>query len=131
VSRPTVPEPAAHPLCRLEDIPDGGSAGFDLPCPDGDEPVAVMALRRGERVFAYVNWCPHWGSPLDLVPGRFLTRDGQHVLCTTHGALFRIEDGRCVKGPCLGASLRPVPCRVEDETVIADTPPDTYGWVPA
>jgi nitrite reductase/ring-hydroxylating ferredoxin subunit len=117
-------------LCRLDDIPDGGSAGFSMAATDGDEPLELMAIRRGNSVFCYVNSCPHWGSPLDLVPGRFLARDGRHILCTTHGALFRIDDGRCIKGPCLGAALRPVPCRVEDGRVLAAVPAPQVGAAP-
>ncbi|MFO1120179.1 MAG: Rieske (2Fe-2S) protein [Rhodospirillales bacterium] len=101
-------------LCRLADIPDGGSAGFELPGADGDQPLQVMVIRRGGEVFCYVNVCPHWGAPLDITPGQFLDRDRRHILCSTHGALFRIEDGRCIRGPCLGATLATVGCRIDD-----------------
>lgn len=119
--------PGETVLCRLDDIPDGGSAGFELP--QTDAPLALMAIRRGKEVRVYVNSCPHWGSPLDLVPGRFLDRGGRHILCNTHGALFRIDDGYCLKGPCLGASLTALPARVEDGRVLVDArrPPPPHG----
>jgi naringenin degradation protein FdeD len=107
---------AGRLLCRLQDIPDGGSAAFELA--GKGEPFALMAIRRGGDVRVYVNVCPHWGSPLDITPGQFLDRSGERILCSTHGALFRIDDGRCVKGPCLGASLAAVPCRIEDDLVL-------------
>jgi len=61
--------------------------------------------RRGDRLLAYRNACPHQGTPLELFPDRFLTGDGRRFLCSTHGAQFRIEDGYCLKGPCKGKSL--------------------------
>jgi nitrite reductase/ring-hydroxylating ferredoxin subunit len=30
-----------------------------------------------------------------------------------HGALFEIDSGLCVSGPCAGKALRPLPVRVE------------------
>ena len=106
-------------LCALEEIPDGGSAGFAAVV-DG-QPVELMAIRRGGDVFVYVNSCPHWGSPLDLCPGCFLNRQRTLIQCSTHGAQFRIEDGFCIKGPCLGASLQPVHCAVVDGEVLKAT----------
>ena len=103
-------------LCRLADIADGGSAGFVATKPDGVR-VAVLAVRRGERVFAYVNSCPHTLAPLDFQPGQFLTLDRTLIQCSTHGALFRIEDGFCIKGPCAGKSLAPLAVAVENGTV--------------
>lgn len=100
-----------HALCRLDDIADGGSAGFEV----AGKPV--MAIRRGDTVFAYVNSCPHVGTPLDMWPGRFLTRDGEYILCATHGALFRIEDGHCVAGPCVGRGLTPIDVAVREGEV--------------
>lgn len=104
-------------LCRLDDIPDGGSNGFVAAIPDGTR-HAILAVRQGKRVFAYVNSCPHIGAPLDFLPGRFLNVDGTMILCSTHGALFRIKDGFCVRGPCAGKSLAPIPTIVEDGTVL-------------
>lgn len=91
-------------LCRLADIADGGSNGFVATRPGGER-VAVLAVRRGAQVFAYVNSCPHTGAPLDFQPGRFLSLDKTLIQCSTHGALFRIEDGFCLAGPCAGKSL--------------------------
>ena len=100
-----------HALCPLDDISDGGSAGFEI------AGKLVMAIRQGDTVFAYVNSCPHVGTPLDMWPGRFLTRDGEYILCATHGALFRIEDGHCVAGPCVGRGLTPIDARVVNGVV--------------
>lgn len=94
-------------LCRLADIADGASDGFVATRPSGER-VAVLAVRRGGQVFAYVNSCPHTGAPLDFQPGWFLNPDKTLIQCSTHGALFRIDDGFCVKGPCAGKSLVPV-----------------------
>ena len=74
--------------------------------------------RRGTAVHGYVNTCPHAGSPLDWVPDRFMSADGRHLLCATHGALFRVDDGFCIAGPCAGASLRPVAVTVRDGLVV-------------
>ena len=93
-------------LCALKDIPDGGSDGFFTETSDGR--LLYMVVRRGEAVFVYKNACPHTGMPLDFQPGRFLTANGDLIQCSTHGAKFRIEDGVCVTGPCMGDRLTPV-----------------------
>jgi nitrite reductase/ring-hydroxylating ferredoxin subunit len=94
------------PLCAVRDIPDGGSDGFFTETPDGR--LLYMVVRRGEDVFVYKNACPHTGMPLDFQPGRFLTADGGLIQCSSHGAKFRIEDGFCVSGPCMGDRLKSV-----------------------
>ena len=35
------------------------------------------------------------------------------ILCSMHGALFEMESGLCVSGPCEGLGLRALPVRVE------------------
>jgi nitrite reductase/ring-hydroxylating ferredoxin subunit len=96
-----------HALCALGDIADGGARGFTI----GEGPARreILICRRGAAVFAYVNSCPHTGSPLDWQPDQFLSLDRRHLQCATHGALFRFEDGLCLAGPCLGRHLTPVP----------------------
>ena len=76
-----------------------------------------MVLRRNAPVFVYANRCPQKGLPVDFPPGRFLDLTKTRILCTNHGALFRIEDGFCVSGPCAGTSLRRPATEVRNGTV--------------
>lgn len=102
-------------LCAVADVPDGGSAGF-VADKDGCR-RAYMAIRRGGRVHVYVNSCPHVGAPLDFRPGQFLNLARTHILCSNHGAMFRIEDGHCVSGPCAGRALEAPAMRIKDAAV--------------
>jgi len=101
-------------LCRLDDIPDGGARGF--PAAPGAF-TGLFAVRRGGQVFAYVNACPHVGLPLDPVPDRFLDRKGELIVCAAHGARFRVEDGECTSGPCVGDALERVAVEVVEGEV--------------
>ena len=102
-------------LCSLDDLPEGSSRGFSIKSRSGYEDVFVV--RKNGQLFAYRNSCPHTGGPLDWVPDQFLNLDGDLIQCATHDALFRIEDGRCVAGPCAGAALSPVPMKISDEEI--------------
>jgi nitrite reductase/ring-hydroxylating ferredoxin subunit len=100
---------AGQILCRLEEIPDGTGKGFEFGGgPDDCAPLEIFVVRDGPRVFAYRNVCPHTGSPLDWQPDDFMSEDGCHIMCHTHGALFEVADGFCIAGPCAGDQLRPV-----------------------
>lgn len=110
-------------VLALEDIPDGGSAGADRDPSTGA--FRIMLIRRSGRVWAYRNACPHRGLPLDPDNGRFLAPDGKSILCVNHVALFRIEDGACLDGPCGGKGLEPVPVTVNGGTVEIGVEPQT------
>jgi nitrite reductase/ring-hydroxylating ferredoxin subunit len=107
--------PRLRRLCRIEDIADPGSKGFP-PAPGGF--TGLFAVRRGQDVWVYVNSCPHIGIALDWTPDRFLSVDGQFIICATHGAEFRLEDGYCVRGPCQGAALESVLIQIKDGDVL-------------
>jgi nitrite reductase/ring-hydroxylating ferredoxin subunit len=111
-------------LCALSDIPDGGSAGFSVTGDDDPsaEPVGLLAVRKDGALWLYVNRCPHVRLPLDFTPGRFLDRSATKILCANHGALFRIEDGACLAGPCRGHTLLAVANRIDS---LGDV------WIPA
>lgn len=79
--------------------------------------VLVLATPAGEPR-AYLNVCEHLPVPLDGGTREFLNRAGTHLMCGTHGALYRFEDGYCVEGPCEGSSLERVPLRIDED-----------GWV--
>jgi nitrite reductase/ring-hydroxylating ferredoxin subunit len=110
-------------LCRLDELQDPGSRGVTLQ--QGDRLLDVFVVRKGQGVYAYVNSCPHTGSPLDWVEHEYLSLDRRHIQCAMHAALFRLADGKCVAGPCVGASLTPVSVEVEAGLVIvsSENPP--------
>ena len=96
--------PEWHPVAHFAEVPKPGDLKTGYV---GETPVLIVHGDDGVvRVFQ--NSCPHRGTPLDWLPDRFLDRGGRHILCATHGALFRIEDGFCLSGPCAGARLRRV-----------------------
>lgn len=102
-------------LCALDDLEDGGSAGLvaDL----NGEKMSLILVRKGGEVYIYENVCPHIGAPLDFTPGQFLNLERDLIQCAMHGALFRIEDGKCVHGPCSGQGLTAVASEVRNGQV--------------
>jgi nitrite reductase/ring-hydroxylating ferredoxin subunit len=108
-SDPARPAPATR-LCALAEIGDPGAKGFRFRV--GEALFAGFVVRRGDLVAGYVDRCPHAAWPLAALDERFLTRGGDHILCSGHGALFALADGACVAGPCAGAHLAPWPVAV-------------------
>jgi nitrite reductase/ring-hydroxylating ferredoxin subunit len=101
-------------LCRVADLPDPGSRGFEVDDLEG------FLVRRGDVIRAYRDSCPHTGVPLAWAPGNYLDSDDALIQCAFHGALFLIDTGECVHGPCVGRSLEPLPIRVEAGDVLLD-----------
>jgi nitrite reductase/ring-hydroxylating ferredoxin subunit len=102
-------------LCAVAALRDGAAALV------GDNSVPaqehILLVRRGERVAGFVNACPHMGLPLDWKPDRLAFGGGAFLRCSHHGAVFRVEDGVCVAGPCPGESLDAVKLRIVDGVV--------------
>jgi nitrite reductase/ring-hydroxylating ferredoxin subunit len=80
--------------------------------------VEGFVVNHAGEVRAYVNRCPHVGTPLDLWPNEFLSDDGRLLVCSTHGALFEPATGRCVAGPCAGQGLEPLPLTRDGTEVV-------------
>lgn len=98
-------ESVSGSLITLAELPPEGLSELERVV-DG-EPQSLVLLRQGKQVRAWLNICPHAGRRLDYAPGRFLVDQGR-LVCAAHGASFELEQGRCVAGPCKGASLVPV-----------------------
>jgi len=94
-------------ICSLDELEADAPRGFDL-----EDGTALLLIRRGDRVIAWRNSCPHRGIRLEWQPDQFLDCERQFIQCATHGALFGIEDGICVAGPCPGEQLEPLPVQV-------------------
>lgn len=102
-------------LCNLVAIEDNNSNVF-FAQRDGKMESFIVVKKDG-AAFVYANSCPHTGAPLDLAPGRFLNADKSMILCSSHGALFRIKDGFCVSGPCARQSLSAVATNIRDGVI--------------
>ena len=101
-----------HGLCRLDELADGRSQGFD-PLDEGRDTMFVV--RRRDVVVGYRNACPHYDfARMAWRKDEFLNAAATMIRCSAHGALFRIDDGLCEEGPCIGERLTPVPLAVRD-----------------
>ena len=109
---PAQPAPGLR-LCALDDLPDPGAKGFRYR--EGERQFAAFIVRHGQAVRGYVDSCPHAGWPLALMD-RYLTRTGNRILCSGHGALFDLE-GLCLAGPCPGERLTSWPVALREGEV--------------
>jgi nitrite reductase/ring-hydroxylating ferredoxin subunit len=89
-------------LCNVEDIAHESAKGFEI------NGILLFAVRKDGAIYVYRNRCPHLGINLEWNEDQFLDSDNALIQCSTHGALFIIESGECVAGPCRGELLAPI-----------------------
>lgn len=107
--------PSGVGLGPLDLIVDGGARNYVLQI--GEKRFHGFVVRRGEAVVGYVDRCPHAGLPLAQQLDHYLTPDGGLIACSWHGAVFTVDEGTCVGGPCIGAKLSPWPVVVREGRV--------------
>ena len=112
---------AWHDLCALNELADPGSRGFELDY-GTQQKLRLFVVRKGGVLAAYRNSCPHTGAPLEWLPDQFLDLDNSFIQCAMHGALFRPEDGYCLRGPCVGESLENLELAVVEGRVQVTVP---------
>lgn len=98
-------------LCNGRDLAEGTGRGFEV---DG---LSLLVVRRAGQVYAYRNRCPHRSVRLEWQPDQFLDASASLIECATHGALFLIESGECIAGPCEGQSLSAIECSEDTQGV--------------
>lgn len=86
-------------LCHVDEIPELASKGFTV------DKLALLVVKKNGNIFVYHNQCPHIGIALEWVADQFLDSSKTMIQCANHGALFLINNGLCVSGPCKGQSL--------------------------
>ena len=96
-------------LCNLDDLEKQQAIELNI---NGRR---LFAVRQEDQLYAYWNICPHLGIPLNWMPDRFLDLEGTLIQCSSHGALFQIDDGECIAGPCSGDRLMAVVLRREEQ----------------
>jgi nitrite reductase/ring-hydroxylating ferredoxin subunit len=90
------------------DSPIGEIHHFEILWKGMKMPGLAFLDRQGSW-FACINRCKHWAEALDTEsPAIYATGTGL-VVCSIHGAKFRLEDGLCVTGPCHGSALDVIP----------------------
>lgn len=105
-------------LCDVDEIADGDAKAM-VARVDGKQRNIFIVRRNGE-VFAYLNWCPHAQDFIDQIPGQFFNKNKTLIRCGKHGAVFAIEDGRCVGGPAEGQSLVSLEVGMKDGGIYLD-----------
>ena len=95
-------------LCPSAHLADGG-VGLRFEVASGGGTVGAFVVRHRGKVVAYLNRCAHVAMELDWAPGQFFDRDGEALICASHGALYEPGSGDCISGPCAGrGGLRPL-----------------------
>ncbi len=102
-------------ICTIDDIPANRARGFTIEL--NDETFDFFIVRKDDSIYGYINSCPHTGVNLEWMPDKFLDLSGSVIQCSTHGAQFRIENGFCIYGPCLGRYLERVELEVRDNNI--------------
>ena len=99
----------------VDDVPEDNSKGFSI-----TDDLSIFAVKKDGELFVYHNRCPHLGIELEWNEDEFLDSENALIQCCTHGALFIIESGECVAGPCVGDNLQALPFSVDGNTVNVD-----------
>ena len=102
-------------VAKLSDIEEGSATNAVIELADGHR--HLILTRKADEVNVFLNSCPHTGVRLDWKVGVFLTVDKAHLQCSTHGALFELDSGFCVAGPCINQRLVKLQTKVYDQAI--------------
>ncbi len=94
------------------------SLGLRFPLPQLGEFATGFVVRYQGKAHAYVNQCAHVPVELDWNEGEFFTVGKDYLICATHGAHYRPDNGFCVMGPCKGKSLQMLPVTEQNQQII-------------
>lgn len=99
-------------LCHTSDLAEDSAQEFNLP--DGRR---IFVVRKDNLFYGYQNHCPHAGLPLNMTPTDFLDLDKRYIRCVNHMALFEIDSGNCIDGPCFGSQLKKETIVLKDDSL--------------
>ena len=102
-------------LCNTNAIEDPGSKSFELKIKRKTQ--SIFVVHKDGAFFAYYNSCPHTGANLEWQEDQFLDLDKALIQCATHDALFTIDSGECIAGPCNGDHLTPLLVEVKEDEI--------------
>ena len=104
-------------LGSVIEILDPGSKAFQID--RNGQSIDIFVVHKDGNFHGFINRCPHTGVNLEWLEDQFLDRDQAFIQCSTHDALFEIDTGLCIHGPCSGDHLTPVTIEVTDNHLFA------------
>ena len=91
-------------ICAAAELADAGKAvRFEVEY--FGAPAPAFVIRFEGAVVGYLNRCGHLPMELDWREGEVFDREGRNLICSTHGASYAPDSGRCLGGPCGGTPL--------------------------
>lgn len=96
-------------VCKTEQVNERDARSFDTTRGE------VIVAQRDGQFYAYINRCPHLGVSLEFQDQQFMDMDREFLICANHGALFQVDNGECVFGPCKNQALKPVMIEVHSD----------------
>lgn len=101
-------------LINTDELEEGTAKGIEI------NNLYMFVVKKDNQLFLYWNRCPHLGTPLEWEEDRFLDSDGALIQCSTHGALFQIDNGLCLAGPCRGKHIQAIPFIVNSGIIMVE-----------
>ena len=114
-------------IAKVDELSPGSVKKFWIIC--HEYRVAAFLVNERGSFHAYVNRCRHMPTPLDFIRDQFMSEDGKHLMCYTHGALYEFATGLCVAGPCKGEALYRLPVRVDGGDVLVGCPQGDLSYL--
>jgi nitrite reductase/ring-hydroxylating ferredoxin subunit len=109
-------EPVDVLICESGQVVEGGK-GVRFPVMAFGDAATGFVVRFDGKPYAYLNRCAHVPIELDWFEGEFFESSGLYLMCSTHGAIYVPESGRCAGGPCKGGKLRPIAVHEVDDKI--------------
>ena len=85
--------------------------------PDNKDNMNLIVFRKENKLYAWLNACPHDGRKLCKDPDLLLNKKKDLFQCMNHQALFDYRNGLCKDGPCEGEYLMQYPIIEENSTI--------------
>jgi nitrite reductase/ring-hydroxylating ferredoxin subunit len=76
-----------------------------------------ILVRHQGQAYAYINTCPHRKKPL-AEGDDFLDNDSLFIRCEHHQALFAMDTGTCITGPCIQQHLTSIAISEQDGHIL-------------
>lgn len=105
------------PIFNINEIEDDSAKGFTI------DKQKAFAVKKDGQLYLYLNNCPHLNINLEFQPDEFLDSEKRFIQCVNHGALFEIDSGKCIAGPCSGQSLTPVNFEIKNDKIFLTSTP--------